>query len=46
MGQKVKVGFPEKRLEKYASILVENGYKVAVVEQTESKREMNTRIAL
>ena len=46
MGQKVKVGFPEKRLEKYASILVENGYKVAVVEQTESKREMDKRIAL
>jgi DNA mismatch repair ATPase MutS len=31
-------------LEKYASILVENGYKVAVVEQTESKREMDVRI--
>lgn len=32
MGTKPKVGFPEKRLEKYASILVENGFKVAVVE--------------
>lgn len=32
MGKKPKVGFPEKRLEKYASILVENGLKVAVVE--------------
>ena len=32
MGQKAKVGFPEKRLEKYASELVEAGFKVAVVE--------------
>jgi len=30
------VGFPEKTLDKYLSLLVNHGYKVAVVEQTES----------
>jgi len=32
MGKLVKVGFHEKCLEKYIGKLVENGYKVAVVE--------------
>lgn len=32
--QKLHVGFPEKTLEKYVEILVNNGYKIAVVEQT------------
>ena len=35
MGKLVKVGFHEKCLEKYIGLLVENGYKVAVVEQVE-----------
>ena len=30
--KKLHVGFPEKALDKYLSILVNNGYKVAVIE--------------
>lgn len=37
---KVHVGFPEKTLEKYVTILVDHGYKIAVVEQT----KQNTNI--
>jgi DNA mismatch repair ATPase MutS len=31
-GKKLHVGFPEASLDKYVSLLVNNGYKVAVVE--------------
>ena len=41
--KKYHVGFPEKALEKYVPILVNNGYKVAVVEQTETPRQMEKR---
>ena len=30
--KKLHVGFPEKALEKYLSILTSNGYKAAVIE--------------
>ena len=33
--KKAHVGFPEKVLEKYAKILVDNGHQLVVVEQTE-----------
>ena len=36
--KKLHVGFPEKALDKYLSILVNLGYKVAVIEQTETPR--------
>lgn len=32
MGNKMHTGFPEKMLDKYGNMLVEMGYKVAVVE--------------
>lgn len=36
--KKLHVGFPEKALDKYLEILVTNGHKVAVIEQTETPR--------
>ena len=36
--KKLHVGFPEKALDKYLAILVEYGYKVAVIEQTETPK--------
>lgn len=42
--KKLHVGFPEKALDKYLSILVKHGYKVAVVEQTETPKMMEKRI--
>lgn len=36
MGSKLHAGFPEAALEKYASILVEKGYTVGIVEQIET----------
>ena len=36
--KKLHVGFPEKALDKYLATLVNNGYKVAVVEQTETPK--------
>ena len=30
--KKLHIGFPEKALDKYLAILVEHGYKVAVIE--------------
>lgn len=44
MGTKLHAGFPEKALDKFASILVENNYKVAVVEQIETARELANRL--
>lgn len=44
MGNKsLHVGFPEKALDKYLKKLVECGFKVAVVEQTETPRQMERR---
>lgn len=37
-GKKLHVGFPEKALDKYLQIMVQHGFKVAVVEQTETPR--------
>jgi len=41
--KKLHVGFPEKALDKYLAILVNNGWKVAVIEQTETPRELEGR---
>ena len=41
--KKLHVGFPEKALDKYLSILVNHGYKVAVIEQTETPRMLEER---
>lgn len=41
--KKLHVGFPEKALEKYLSILVSQNFKVAVIEQTETPRELQQR---
>ena len=38
--KKLHIGFPEKVLDKYLSIMVNHGYKVAVIEQTETPRMM------
>ena len=40
------VGFPEKALGKYVPILVNNGFKVAVVEQTETPKQMEKRLKI
>ena len=36
--KKLHIGFPEKALDKYLHMLVNLGYKVAVIEQTETPR--------
>jgi len=43
MGKSMSVGFPEKTLDKYAYILVNKGYKVCVVEQMETSKEMRQK---
>ena len=46
MGNKMSVGFPEKTLDAYAYTLVNRGYKVCVVEQTETPKQMEERLKL
>jgi DNA mismatch repair protein MSH6 len=41
--RKAHIGFPEKTLDRYASILMENGYYAVVVEQTECTSKANNR---
>ena len=41
--KKLHVGFPEKVLDKYLHIMVNHGYKVAVIEQTETPKQMEER---
>ncbi len=41
--KKLHIGFPEKVLDKYLEIMVTHGYKVAVVEQTETPRMLEKR---
>ena len=41
--KKLHVGFPEKALDKYLGILVAQGFKVAVIEQTETPRQLEER---
>jgi DNA mismatch repair protein MSH6 len=41
--KKLHVGFPEKALDKYLGTLVSQGYKVAVIEQTETPKQMEER---
>ncbi|KRX06428.1 P-loop containing nucleoside triphosphate hydrolase [Pseudocohnilembus persalinus] len=43
MGRKMHTGFPEKCLQKYGTLLVEMGYKIAVVEQMETPKQMEER---
>lgn len=42
--KKLHIGFPEKVLDKYLQKMVENGFKVAVIEQTENPRQLNARL--
>ena len=42
--KKLHVGFPEKMLDKNIQTLVSKGYKVAVIEQTETTRECEARV--
>mmetsp|Transcript_21387 Transcript_21387/g.33078 ORF Transcript_21387/g.33078 Transcript_21387/m.33078 type:complete len:141 (+) Transcript_21387:987-1409(+) len=42
--EKLHVGFPEKALDKYLSILINKGFKVAVIEQTETPRMLEERL--
>ena len=44
MGRKMHVGFPEKAIERYATQLVNSGFKVAVIEQIETPKEMEARL--
>ena len=41
--RKLHLGFPEKALDKYLQMLVNFGYKVAVIEQTETPRMLEQR---
>mmetsp|Transcript_43144 Transcript_43144/g.41486 ORF Transcript_43144/g.41486 Transcript_43144/m.41486 type:complete len:198 (-) Transcript_43144:1044-1637(-) len=41
--KKLHVGFPEKALDKYLSKMVQAGYKVAVIEQTETPKQLEVR---
>jgi DNA mismatch repair protein MSH6 len=43
-GKKLHIGFPEKVLDKYLEIMVSHGYKVAVIEQTETPRQLEERL--
>ena len=40
----MKMGFPEKAMERMAKTLLDQGFKVAVIEQTETPKEMNKRL--
>ena len=44
MGRKMHAGFPEKAVHKYAKQLVDKGFKVAIVDQTETPEQMELRI--
>lgn len=41
--KKLHIGFPEKVLDKYLEKMVNHGYKVAVIEQTENPRQLAAR---
>ncbi|CAK58417.1 unnamed protein product (macronuclear) [Paramecium tetraurelia] len=45
MGRKMHTGFPEKAVHKYKALLLEYGYKVVIVDQTETPEQMNQRVA-
>ena len=40
MGDKRRAGFPEQALDKFLGGLVSKGYKVVIVEQTETEKEL------
>jgi len=42
--KKLHVGFPEKVLEEKAYVLIQNGFKVAVIEQVETKDQLDERL--
>ena len=41
--KKLHIGFPEKVLDKYLAIMVNHGHKIAVIEQTETPRQLEER---
>ena len=41
--KKLHIGFPEKALNKYLEVMVNHGFKVAVIEQTETPKMMENR---
>lgn len=43
-GKKLHIGFPEKVLDKYLQKMVDHGFKVAVIEQTENPRQLEARL--
>ncbi|CAD8059529.1 unnamed protein product [Paramecium sonneborni] len=44
MGRKMHTGFPEKAVHKYKALLLDFGYKVVIVDQTETPEQMNQRV--
>ena len=40
---KLHVGFPEKAIDKYLPMIVSQGYKVAIIEQTETPAQLEAR---
>ncbi|CAD8137335.1 unnamed protein product [Paramecium octaurelia] len=44
MGRKMHTGFPERAVHKYKALLLEYGYKVVIVDQTETPEQMNQRV--
>jgi len=42
--KKLHIGFPEKVLDKYLQKMVDHGFKVAVIEQTENPRQLEARL--
>jgi DNA mismatch repair ATPase MutS len=45
-GKKLHIGFPEKVLDKYLQKMVDHGFKVAVIEQTENPRQLEARLKI
>lgn len=44
VGKKLNVGFPDRSLDRYAFELVDRGYKLCLVEQIETPRQMEKRV--
>lgn len=44
MGEKRRAGFPEQALNKFLPKLIQSGIKVAIVEQTETDKELADRV--
>lgn len=46
MGDKKRAGFPEQALDKFLGGLVQKGFKVVIVEQTETDKELQERLKM